>query len=92
MICPDCGSAKIHRSRRKGFYEQFVLGSIGIYPYRCSECKKRFMRFNDPTQPRRRSIWSDPPGWLSAILWGLVATAIALMIVGVVAYRAGLKQ
>ncbi len=47
------------------------------------------MKMKNPAQSRRRSIWSDPPGWLSAIIWGLVATAIALVIVGVVAYRAG---
>jgi hypothetical protein len=66
-----------------------LLGSVGIYPYRCSACKKRFMKLKDPSQARRRSIWSDPPVWLSAILWGLVAIFIALVIVAVVAYRAG---
>lgn len=47
------------------------------------------MKVKNPAQSRRRSIWSDPPGWLSAILWGLVATVIALIIVAAVAYRAG---
>ena len=47
------------------------------------------MKMKNPAQSRRRSIWSDPPGWLSAILWGVVAVVIALIIVGVVAYRAG---
>ncbi|MBK6313491.1 MAG: hypothetical protein IPF53_04010 [Blastocatellia bacterium] len=47
------------------------------------------MKLKDPSQARRRSIWSDPPVWLSAILWGLVAIFIALVIVAVVAYRAG---
>lgn len=89
MTCPDCGATKVHRSRRRGFFEQVILGTIGVYPYRCSACKKRFMKVNDPTKARRRNIWTDPPGWVSALLWGLVATAIALIIVGVVAYRAG---
>jgi uncharacterized membrane protein YeaQ/YmgE (transglycosylase-associated protein family) len=89
MTCPDCGTTRVHRSRRQGFFEQVILGTIGVYPYRCSDCKKRFMKMKNPAQSRRRSIWSDPPGWLSAIIWGLVATAIALVIVGVVAYRAG---
>lgn len=89
MICPECGATRVHRSRRKGFVEQALLGSIGIYPYRCSDCKKRFMKRRDPSQSPRRSIWADPPPWLSAIMWGLVAIVIALIIVGVVAYRAG---
>lgn len=89
MTCPDCGATKVHRSRRKGFFEQAILGSVGIYPYRCSECKKRFMKRKDPTQARRRSFWADPPPWLASLMWGLVATLIALVIVGVVAYRAG---
>jgi len=91
MICPQCSENRVHRSRRKGFVEQFVLSAAGVYPYRCSSCKNRFMKRRDPSQSARRSLWSDPPPWLSALLWGIVAVAIALVIVGVVAQRASLK-
>jgi len=78
---------KVHRSRRQGILERSVLGTVGFYPYRCSICKARFWKASNPATARRRSIWNDPPPWLTAILWGLVAAAIGVVIVGIVAFR-----
>lgn len=43
--CPDCGSAAIHRSRRKDFVESFLHYALFISPYRCDECYERHFRF-----------------------------------------------
>jgi len=43
--CPDCGSASLHRSRRKDFVESFLHYALFISPYRCDECYERHFRF-----------------------------------------------
>jgi len=47
--CPNCGSASVWRSRRRGFRE-FLLHLLHIEPYRCWECDERHFRFrkSDP--------------------------------------------
>jgi hypothetical protein len=40
MICPACGSTKVHRSRRK-WYER-PMSLIKVRPYRCHACQHRF--------------------------------------------------
>ena len=40
MICPSCGSKRVHRSHRKWY--ELPMKLIGIRPYRCHECRKRF--------------------------------------------------
>jgi len=43
MTCPSCGSDNVHRSRRK-WYER-PISLIGIRPYRCYHCDRRFFSF-----------------------------------------------
>jgi hypothetical protein len=43
--CPSCGSASIHRSRRKDLVESFLHYILSISPYRCKECDERHLRF-----------------------------------------------
>jgi predicted RNA-binding Zn-ribbon protein involved in translation (DUF1610 family) len=38
--CPKCNSLDIHRIKRRGFWQRRVLPLFGIYPWRCSECRK----------------------------------------------------
>lgn len=40
--CPACGSKEARRSRRRGSWEQ-LLGRVGILPYVCESCRKRFL-------------------------------------------------
>jgi hypothetical protein len=40
--CPNCGSVENSRSHRSGPLEKYVLGPIGVRPYRCVHCDVRF--------------------------------------------------
>ena len=40
--CPKCGNHNVHRSRRQGFLEKYLLRFLGMSPYRCEACYQRF--------------------------------------------------
>jgi len=44
LVCPDCGSSQIARSRTKGLFE-LTLRLFQIKPYRCLACDYRHFRF-----------------------------------------------
>ena len=44
MYCPKCKIDSAHRSHRRGALE-LVASLIAVFPYRCEECKSRFLRF-----------------------------------------------
>ena len=46
MRCPECGSKRIHLSRRKGLLEKGILASIFLRPFRCQRCDFRFFRLS----------------------------------------------
>jgi len=39
--CPSCHSCACRRSRRRGI-EDFVYAVVGLIPWRCSQCERRF--------------------------------------------------
>ncbi|MCG9891213.1 MAG: hypothetical protein MH252_09070 [Thermosynechococcaceae cyanobacterium MS004] len=41
--CSRCKSINVRRSRRRNGIE-YLLASIGISPYRCRDCGKRFFK------------------------------------------------
>jgi transcription elongation factor Elf1 len=41
--CPKCESEYVVRSHRNAFEQ--LLSAVGIYPYRCDACGKRFALF-----------------------------------------------
>jgi len=51
ICCPNCDSARIHPSRRKGFVEKGILAMIFVRPFRCEECDDRFFRWCVSTNP-----------------------------------------
>jgi len=53
--CPECGSASLHRSRRKGTVESLLYHALFISPYRCGECFERHFRFRSAKEARRPS-------------------------------------
>jgi hypothetical protein len=40
--CPHCTGDKVHRSRRRGFFEHWILRMTGRRPYRCVGCGYRY--------------------------------------------------
>jgi hypothetical protein len=44
-ICPKCHSTSVHRSRRRGFVERFLLPLIFKRPYRCDGCNSRYYAY-----------------------------------------------
>jgi hypothetical protein len=48
--CPQCTSARIHQSRRKGIVER-VLAMMFIRPFRCERCDLRFFRLSFASNP-----------------------------------------
>jgi hypothetical protein len=57
--CPNCESAAVYRSRRRGFAELLLHRVLFISPYRCYECDDRHYRFRlahpPKQQPNQRS-------------------------------------
>jgi PilZ domain len=43
-LCPLCGNRNVHRSHRQGFLENYLLCFLGLSPYRCEACYRRFFR------------------------------------------------
>jgi hypothetical protein len=41
MICPQCRSDNCYRSHRDGIFD-FVLTAVGLRPWRCHSCERRF--------------------------------------------------
>ena len=41
--CPSCGCKIVGRSRRQGLIEKIILPFFFIRPYRCEECKERYL-------------------------------------------------
>ena len=44
MICPQCRSIHVRRSRRVGI--EAVLSMIFLRPFRCRDCHHRFLRWS----------------------------------------------
>jgi hypothetical protein len=45
-LCPNCRSAESSRSHRNGAFEKYILGVLGVRPYRCMNCDVRFYAFS----------------------------------------------
>jgi predicted Zn-ribbon and HTH transcriptional regulator len=58
ISCPNCESARIHQSRRKGIVEKVILAMLFVRPFRCERCDQRFFR---------RSIATEPNGSRAAV-------------------------
>lgn len=46
MWCPNCKTDRAHRSHRKSAKE-YLASLAGRYPYRCRNCKHRFLSTRD---------------------------------------------
>jgi len=53
ICCPNCESARIHQSRRKGIVERVILALLFVRPFRCERCDQRFFRRSFATDPNR---------------------------------------
>ncbi len=49
MWCPKCKNDRAHRSHRDGIQE-YLASLFAYYPYRCRECKHRFLRSRYKTE------------------------------------------
>jgi len=52
--CPHCGSVDVRRSKRRGFFELFVLRILPLRPYRCKNCDWRYYSLKRAPQSERR--------------------------------------
>ena len=59
-ICPKCHSLDVHRSRRRGFLERFLLAIIFRRPFRCDSCKARYFGYVYSTPLRVESPAPKP--------------------------------
>jgi hypothetical protein len=60
ICCPNCDSARIHLSRRKGFLEKGILAMIFVRPFRCEVCDVRFFRWCFSTNPNASPVTREP--------------------------------
>jgi len=51
ICCPNCDSARIHLSRRRGFLEKGILAMIFVRPFRCEKCDDRFFHWSFNANP-----------------------------------------
>jgi len=50
-VCPNCGSHRHYKSRRKGLLEYILHTVFFVSPFRCTACDERYFRFRFLTQP-----------------------------------------
>ena len=43
LLCPQCGSARVYRSRRRNSFEK-LQAWLHYFPYHCHACHYRFSR------------------------------------------------
>ena len=43
VYCKVCGSERVHRVYREGYFEERILPLFGFFPWRCSACGERLM-------------------------------------------------
>jgi hypothetical protein len=48
LLCPNCASSAIRKSRRKGLLERILYATVFITPYRCEACDERYFRLRFP--------------------------------------------
>ena len=80
MQCPDCGSWRVERSRRRGIRERWILPLQATYPYRCGECDERFYVKRYSLRARLKRLRNRPPRWLQTLAWvvGIGGLGLAL--------------
>ncbi len=80
LSCPKCGSADVHRSRRKGM-ERFQLRA-GRRPYRCWQCQTRFFESDTHRQGGARvSGWILLRNWLLVVFVPLFLAAAVWLVI-----------
>jgi transposase-like protein len=84
MECPACESTNVHRSRRAGMVERWVLSPAFIAPYRCSDCHARFTRFALASRRRMLRFVARPPLATRLVLWALLLLAVTVVVGGLV--------
>lgn len=63
--CPVCRATGVHASHRRGILERGPLTWLGIFPFRCGECRTRFYRIALKDRRRwRYTADSIPPSEL----------------------------
>jgi len=53
-LCPNCGAAEVHRSRRRGVFEHILLRMVSRRPYRCFACGARFYDHRRPVKVKKQ--------------------------------------
>lgn len=59
LACPVCRTTDVRASHRRGILERGPLTWLGIFPFRCGECRTRFYRIARK-DPRRWRYAADP--------------------------------
>ena len=63
MQCRNCDCKQIHRMKRVGFLQTRIFPLFGFYPWKCPECKTRYLLRARGSKRRgnggRRSVETD---------------------------------
>ena len=65
--CAKCGSLRVHRSRRRGPWEE-VLTALGAAVCRCHDCRCRHAWFGTTPVPLSKGV-ADASGWGSSAVF-----------------------
>lgn len=52
VACPKCGGTNMMRIQRRGFWQEFILPSLGLFPWECVNCRKSSLLRNRGTRIR----------------------------------------
>jgi hypothetical protein len=60
-VCPFCRSADVRRSKRRGFFELYLLRLVLLRPFRCMECDRRHYGLVAKRKPAAQRIGQSEP-------------------------------
>jgi hypothetical protein len=59
--CPRCGAPQCSRRKREGLLQILIYPRFGLFPWRCSACRKVFL-LKERGKSRRRHTLDERPG------------------------------
>ena len=77
-VCPNCGSARVYRSRRRHAVER-VLTVLGCSMRRCHDCNKRYARFGNSMLEA-----TGLPGFSNKLRLALTMAAALMLLMGAI--------
>lgn len=60
VVCPKCGSERMRRLPRQGFWQKSIMPMLGYYPWECPLCRELSYIKRRGKRVHRSSEWVGP--------------------------------